>query len=118
MGVCVTAPPRTESSIPVPMATNPQLAFNAISFQLEAMRPVAPGGQVALHFMHLVIYFAQRMHPTNQTLDDPVWVATLMENWGVDLWPALFTQAISEPDLLTMTHLCELIRSNLLQNME
>eukprot|EP00965_Chrysotila_dentata_P032603 1086467-Pleurochrysis_carterae.AAC.1 len=39
-------------------------------------------------------WFAQhhngmRMHPTNQTLDDNVsGVATLEENWGVDLWPA------------------------------
>eukprot|EP00965_Chrysotila_dentata_P047783 1585033-Pleurochrysis_carterae.AAC.1 len=57
------------------------------------------------------------MHPTHQTLDDHVWVATLDENWGVDLWPAMPTQA-SEPDLSTMTHLCELICSNLLRNME
>eukprot|EP00965_Chrysotila_dentata_P144781 4781996-Pleurochrysis_carterae.AAC.2 len=65
MGVRVKAPPRTESSIPVPMAINPvtcQLAFNAMSLQLEAMRPVAPDGQVALHFIHLVM-LARRMHP-------------------------------------------------------
>eukprot|EP00965_Chrysotila_dentata_P209762 6185492-Pleurochrysis_carterae.AAC.1 len=120
MGVRVTAPPCAESSIPVPLATNPvtrQLAFNAMSPQLEAMRPVKPDCQVVLHFIHLVI-FAQRMPPTNHTLDDHVWVATLEENWGVDLcWPALFTQA-SEPGLSTMTHLRELIRSNLLQNVE
>eukprot|EP00965_Chrysotila_dentata_P070511 2330572-Pleurochrysis_carterae.AAC.2 len=120
MGVHVTEPPaRTESSIPVPMATNPvtcQLAFNAMNPQLEVMRPIAPDGLVALHFIHLVI-FAQRMHPIHQTLDDYVWVATLGDNWGVDLWPAMFTQA-SEPDLSTMTYLCELIRSNLLRNMD
>eukprot|EP00965_Chrysotila_dentata_P165564 5467130-Pleurochrysis_carterae.AAC.1 len=57
------------------------------------------------------------MHPTHQTLDDHVWAATLEENWGVDLRPAMFTQA-SEPDLSTMTHLRGLIRSNLLRNME
>eukprot|EP00965_Chrysotila_dentata_P019161 638400-Pleurochrysis_carterae.AAC.1 len=57
------------------------------------------------------------MHPTHQTLDDHVWVATLENNWGVDLWPAVFTQA-SKPNLSTMTHLRELIRSNLLRYME
>eukprot|EP00965_Chrysotila_dentata_P086848 2866199-Pleurochrysis_carterae.AAC.1 len=57
------------------------------------------------------------MHPTHQTLDDHVWVATLEENWGVDLWPAMFTQA-SKSDLSKMTHLYELIRPNLLRNME
>eukprot|EP00965_Chrysotila_dentata_P102060 3368877-Pleurochrysis_carterae.AAC.1 len=65
------------------MATDPvtrQLAFNAMSPQLETMRPVAPDGQVALHFIHHVV-FAQRMHPTHRTLDDHVWVATLEENW-------------------------------------
>eukprot|EP00965_Chrysotila_dentata_P225625 6194882-Pleurochrysis_carterae.AAC.3 len=36
---------------------------------------------------------------------------------SVDLWPALFTQA-GEPELSAMTHLRELIRSNILQNME
>eukprot|EP00965_Chrysotila_dentata_P259966 6213742-Pleurochrysis_carterae.AAC.1 len=36
------------------------------------------------------------MHPTNHTLDDHVWVATLEEKWGVDPWPALFTQADTE----------------------
>eukprot|EP00965_Chrysotila_dentata_P066356 2196924-Pleurochrysis_carterae.AAC.1 len=94
MGVRVTVPPRTESSIPVPMATNPvtrQLESNAMSPQLEAMRPIAPDGQVTLHFIHV--------------------------NWGIDLWPAMFTQA-SEPDLSTMNHLSELLRSQLLQNME
>eukprot|EP00965_Chrysotila_dentata_P158447 5233626-Pleurochrysis_carterae.AAC.1 len=119
MGVRVTVPPRTESSIPVPMATNPvtrQLAVNAMSPQLKAMRPIAPDGQVALRFIHFVI-FAQRMHPTHQTQDDHVWVATLEENWGVDLWPAMFSQA-SEHDLSTMTHLRDLIRSNLLRNMD
>eukprot|EP00965_Chrysotila_dentata_P059260 1967233-Pleurochrysis_carterae.AAC.1 len=102
------------------MATNQvtcQLAFNAMRPQLEAMRPTAPDGQVALHFIQLEI-FAQQMHPTHPTLDDHVWVATLEENWGVDLWPAMFTQA-SKLDLSTMTHLRELIRSNnLLRNME
>eukprot|EP00965_Chrysotila_dentata_P042665 1415795-Pleurochrysis_carterae.AAC.1 len=57
------------------------------------------------------------MHPTHQTLDNHVWVATLEESWGVDLWPAMFTQA-SEPDPSTMTYLRGLIRSNLLRNME
>eukprot|EP00965_Chrysotila_dentata_P151105 4994566-Pleurochrysis_carterae.AAC.1 len=57
------------------------------------------------------------MHPTNLTLNDHVWVATVEENWGVDLWPALSTQA-GEPELSTMTQLRELIRTNLLQNME
>eukprot|EP00965_Chrysotila_dentata_P182534 6027362-Pleurochrysis_carterae.AAC.1 len=33
------------------------------------------------------------------------------------MWPALFTQA-GDFDVSTMTHLCELIRSNLLRNME
>eukprot|EP00965_Chrysotila_dentata_P094894 3138522-Pleurochrysis_carterae.AAC.3 len=77
------------------MATDPvtrQLAFNAMSPQVGARRPTAPDGQVALHYVHLII-FAQRLHPTNQTLDDHIWVATLEDNWGVDLWPALFTQA-------------------------
>eukprot|EP00965_Chrysotila_dentata_P050977 1690822-Pleurochrysis_carterae.AAC.1 len=107
MGVRVTAPPRTESSIRVPMATNPvtrRLAFNSMNpHPVGAMRPVKPDGQVALHFTHLVI-FAQRMHPTNHTRDDHVWAATLEENWSVNLWPALFKQA-GEPDLSTMTHL-------------
>eukprot|EP00965_Chrysotila_dentata_P124963 4130676-Pleurochrysis_carterae.AAC.1 len=102
------------------MATNPvtrQLAFNAMSPQLEVMRPIAPDGQVALHFTHLAV-FTQRKHPTNQKRDECVWVtATREENWGVDLWPAMFAQA-SEPDLSTMTHLCELIRPNLLRNTE
>eukprot|EP00965_Chrysotila_dentata_P122687 4055258-Pleurochrysis_carterae.AAC.1 len=80
------------------------------------MRPIAPDGQVALHFIHL-ISFAQRMHPTHQTLDDHVCVASFEENWSVDMWPAMFTQP-SEPDLSPMTHLCELIRSNLLRNIE
>eukprot|EP00965_Chrysotila_dentata_P032957 1098219-Pleurochrysis_carterae.AAC.1 len=43
MGVRVTVPPRTELSVPVPIATNPvtrQLAFNAMSSQLGARRPV------------------------------------------------------------------------------
>eukprot|EP00965_Chrysotila_dentata_P218992 6190882-Pleurochrysis_carterae.AAC.1 len=105
MGVRVTVPPRTKSSIPVPMATNPatrQLAFNTMSPQLEAMRPTAPDGQVTLQYVHLVI-FAQRLHPTNHTFDDHVWVATLEDNWGVDMWPALFTQA-SDFNLLTMNH--------------
>eukprot|EP00965_Chrysotila_dentata_P165892 5477158-Pleurochrysis_carterae.AAC.1 len=57
------------------------------------------------------------MHPTNHTLEDHVWVAALEENWGVEVWPALFTQA-GEPKLSTQTHLRELIRTNLLQNME
>eukprot|EP00965_Chrysotila_dentata_P023063 764370-Pleurochrysis_carterae.AAC.1 len=57
------------------------------------------------------------MHPIHQTLDDYVWVASLEENWGVDLWPAIFTQA-SEPDLSTLNYLSELLRSQLLQNME
>eukprot|EP00965_Chrysotila_dentata_P161060 5317990-Pleurochrysis_carterae.AAC.1 len=82
------------------MATNPvtrRLAFNTMSPQpVGAARPVDPDGHVALHYMHLII-FAQRMHPTNHTLGDYVWVATLGENWGVDLWPALFTQA-GEPE--------------------
>eukprot|EP00965_Chrysotila_dentata_P122297 4043023-Pleurochrysis_carterae.AAC.1 len=64
---------------------------------VEATRPVDPDGQVALHYTHLII-FTQRMHPTNHTLDDHVWVTTLEENWGVDLWSALFTQA-GEPEL-------------------
>eukprot|EP00965_Chrysotila_dentata_P058453 1938550-Pleurochrysis_carterae.AAC.1 len=96
MGIRIAARPRTESSIPVPMVTNPvmrQLAFNAISLQqVGSMRPIEPDGQVALQYIHLVI-FARRMHPTNRTLDDHVWVATLEKNRGVDLWPALFTQA-------------------------
>eukprot|EP00965_Chrysotila_dentata_P040584 1346252-Pleurochrysis_carterae.AAC.1 len=57
------------------------------------------------------------MHPINHTLDDHVWVATPEENSGVDLWPAVFTQA-GEPELSTMTQLREMIRTNLLQNME
>eukprot|EP00965_Chrysotila_dentata_P018388 611800-Pleurochrysis_carterae.AAC.1 len=75
-----------------------------------------PDGQVALHYVQLVI-FAQRLHPTNHTLDDYVRVATLENNWGVDMWPALFTQA-GDFDVSTMTHLRELTRSNLLCNME
>eukprot|EP00965_Chrysotila_dentata_P156232 5161967-Pleurochrysis_carterae.AAC.1 len=72
MGVRVTVPPRTKSSIPVPMATDlvtRQLAVNAMSPQLGARRPTAPDGQATLHYVHLVI-FAQRMHSTHQTLDD------------------------------------------------
>eukprot|EP00965_Chrysotila_dentata_P226096 6195192-Pleurochrysis_carterae.AAC.1 len=114
IGVRVKAPPRTESSIPVPMATNlvtRQLPFNAMNSQLEAMRPIAPDGQVALHIIHLVI-FTQRMHAIHQTLDDYIWVATFKEHWGVDMWPEMFTQA-SKPDLSTMSHLRELIRSSL-----
>eukprot|EP00965_Chrysotila_dentata_P254801 6211992-Pleurochrysis_carterae.AAC.2 len=91
IGVRIAAPPRTESSIPVPMATNPvtrQLAFNAMSpQQVGSIRPIEPDGQVALHYIHLVI-FVRRMHPTNRTLDDHVWNAALEEKWGVDLWPA------------------------------
>eukprot|EP00965_Chrysotila_dentata_P126438 4179626-Pleurochrysis_carterae.AAC.1 len=72
------------------MATNPvtrQLAFNTMTPEpVGAWRPpMDPDGQVALHYIHFII-FAQRMHPTNHTLDDHVWVATLEENWGVDLW--------------------------------
>eukprot|EP00965_Chrysotila_dentata_P174072 5746406-Pleurochrysis_carterae.AAC.1 len=59
MGVRVTAPPRTESSMPVPMATNPmtrRLAFNSMSpHSVGAMLPVEPNGQVALHYKHFVI---------------------------------------------------------------
>eukprot|EP00965_Chrysotila_dentata_P123875 4094227-Pleurochrysis_carterae.AAC.6 len=50
IGGCVKAPPCTESSIPVPMATDPvtrQLSFEAMSLQQESMRPIAPDGQVA-----------------------------------------------------------------------
>eukprot|EP00965_Chrysotila_dentata_P033048 1101072-Pleurochrysis_carterae.AAC.2 len=84
MGVRITAPPRTAASMPVPVATDPvtrQLAFSAMSPQLGARRPTVPDGQVALHYVHLVI-FAQRLHLTNRTLDDHVWVATLDDNWG------------------------------------
>eukprot|EP00965_Chrysotila_dentata_P199530 6179439-Pleurochrysis_carterae.AAC.1 len=82
------------------MATNPvtrKLAFNTMTPEpVGARRPsVNPNGQ--------------RMHPTNHTLDDYMWVATLEENWGVDLWPALFTQAV-EQELSTMTQLREMIR--------
>eukprot|EP00965_Chrysotila_dentata_P148686 4909876-Pleurochrysis_carterae.AAC.1 len=87
-----------------------------MSPQRGARRPTVPDGHVALHYVHLVI-FAQRLHPTNHTLDDNVWVATLEDNWGVDLWPALFTQA-GDFELSTMHHLRELIRSQLLHNME
>eukprot|EP00965_Chrysotila_dentata_P094125 3111263-Pleurochrysis_carterae.AAC.3 len=101
MGILVMAPPQTESSIIVPMATNPvtrRLAFSSMSpHSVGAMRPVEPDGNDALYYTHLVV-FAQRMHPTNHTLDDHVWVATFEENWGVDLWLALITQA-GEPDL-------------------
>eukprot|EP00965_Chrysotila_dentata_P066520 2202452-Pleurochrysis_carterae.AAC.1 len=48
LGVRISAPPRTESSISVPMATNPvtrQLTFNTMSPQpVGAMRPVDPDG--------------------------------------------------------------------------
>eukprot|EP00965_Chrysotila_dentata_P181569 5993610-Pleurochrysis_carterae.AAC.7 len=48
LGVRITAPPRTEWSIPVPMATNPvtrQLAFSTMSPQpVGAMRPMDPDG--------------------------------------------------------------------------
>eukprot|EP00965_Chrysotila_dentata_P157814 5213507-Pleurochrysis_carterae.AAC.1 len=74
-----------------------------MSPQLGARRPTMPDGQ--------------RLHPTNQTLDDHVWVATLEDNWGVDIWPARFTQA-GDFDVSTMGHLRELLRSQLLQNME
>eukprot|EP00965_Chrysotila_dentata_P089502 2954813-Pleurochrysis_carterae.AAC.1 len=82
------------------MATNPVThhhAFNTMSPQPvtgATRRPVESDGQVALHYTHLIIC-TQRMHPANHTLDDHVWVATLEGNWGVDLWPALFTQAAS-----------------------
>eukprot|EP00965_Chrysotila_dentata_P124803 4126193-Pleurochrysis_carterae.AAC.1 len=72
MGVRVTAPPRTAASMPVPVATDPvtrQLAFGSMSPRVGARRPTVPDGQVALHYVHLVI-FAQRLHPTNRTLDD------------------------------------------------
>eukprot|EP00965_Chrysotila_dentata_P180013 5943919-Pleurochrysis_carterae.AAC.1 len=72
--------------MPVPVATDPvtrQLAFSAMSPQRGARRPTVPDGQVALHYVRLVI-FAQRLHPTNHILDDNVWVATLEDNWGVD----------------------------------
>eukprot|EP00965_Chrysotila_dentata_P186808 6167852-Pleurochrysis_carterae.AAC.1 len=101
------------------MATDPvtrQLAFNAMSPQLGARRPTVPYGQVALHYVHLAI-FAQRLHPTNQTLDGNIWIATLEDNWGVDLWPALFTQA-GDFDVSTMGYLGELLRSQLLQNIQ
>eukprot|EP00965_Chrysotila_dentata_P135562 4481532-Pleurochrysis_carterae.AAC.1 len=103
------------------MATNPvtrKLAFNTMTLEPVGARrpPVDPDGQVALHYTHFII-FAQRMHLTNHTLDDHMWVATLEEIWGVDLWPALFTQA-GEPELSTMTQLSEMIRTNLLQKME
>eukprot|EP00965_Chrysotila_dentata_P098628 3260612-Pleurochrysis_carterae.AAC.1 len=49
LGVRTTIPPRTESSIPVPMATNPvthRLAFNTMSPPpVGAARPVNPDGQ-------------------------------------------------------------------------
>eukprot|EP00965_Chrysotila_dentata_P168460 5562992-Pleurochrysis_carterae.AAC.1 len=49
LGVRITVPPRTESSIPVPMATNPatrRLAFNTMSPQpVGATQPVDPYGQ-------------------------------------------------------------------------
>eukprot|EP00965_Chrysotila_dentata_P094888 3138258-Pleurochrysis_carterae.AAC.1 len=68
LDVRITVPLRTESSTPVPMATNPvtrRLVFNTMSPQpVGARRPVDPDGQVALHYTHLII-FAQRMHPTN-----------------------------------------------------
>eukprot|EP00965_Chrysotila_dentata_P252750 6210853-Pleurochrysis_carterae.AAC.1 len=96
------------------MASNPvtrRLAFNSVSPQLGTIRP----GQVALHYIHFVI-FAQRIHPTTYTLDDHIWVATSEEKWGVDLWSArVFTQAC-DPDFLAMTYLAESIRSILLQN--
>eukprot|EP00965_Chrysotila_dentata_P102037 3368350-Pleurochrysis_carterae.AAC.1 len=67
------------------MATNSvtrRLAFNTMSPQpVGVARPVDLDGQVALHHTHLIIS-AQRMHPTNHTLDDHVRVATLEENWG------------------------------------
>eukprot|EP00965_Chrysotila_dentata_P097012 3206724-Pleurochrysis_carterae.AAC.2 len=79
----VVIPSLSESSIPVPMATNPvtrQPAFNAISpQQVGWMHPIEPDGQVALHYIRLVI-FAQRMHPTNRTLDTHFWGAALEEN--------------------------------------
>eukprot|EP00965_Chrysotila_dentata_P171967 5675129-Pleurochrysis_carterae.AAC.1 len=49
LGVRITAPPRTESSIPVPMATNPvtrQLAFNTVTPEPVGARrpPLDPDG--------------------------------------------------------------------------
>eukprot|EP00965_Chrysotila_dentata_P038608 1282068-Pleurochrysis_carterae.AAC.1 len=51
IGACVTAPPRTESSMHVPMVTIPvmrRLAFNSMTpHPFKAIRPVEPDGQVA-----------------------------------------------------------------------
>eukprot|EP00965_Chrysotila_dentata_P187428 6172128-Pleurochrysis_carterae.AAC.2 len=111
MGVRAMAPPCTESSIHTcPEGYQSGNATTCVQLHVSphsvgAMRPVVPDGQVALHYTHFVI-FAQRKHPTNHTLDDHVWAATFEENWGVDVWPALFTLA-GEPELSTMTHLRE-----------
>eukprot|EP00965_Chrysotila_dentata_P025561 849950-Pleurochrysis_carterae.AAC.1 len=113
MGVLITAPPRTAASILVPMASSPvtrQLAFNTMSPQLGARRSAVPDKQVALYYVHLAI-FAQRLHPINHTLDEYVWVATLEDNWGVDMWPGFwrFTarqkpQWAGRPVVLNSTH--------------
>eukprot|EP00965_Chrysotila_dentata_P101659 3356336-Pleurochrysis_carterae.AAC.2 len=120
MGVRVTVPSRTESSIPVPMATNPvtrRLAFNSMSpHSIGAMRPVEPDGQVALHYTHLVV-FAQRMHQT-------ILLRMIMCGWlrsrrtGAEISGRHCLRKAGEPDLSTMTHLRESIRTNLLQSME
>eukprot|EP00965_Chrysotila_dentata_P245325 6206487-Pleurochrysis_carterae.AAC.1 len=62
-GVGAMAPPRIESSILVPIATNlvtRRLAFNSMSpHSVGAMRPVEPDGQVALHYTHLMILLSK-----------------------------------------------------------
>eukprot|EP00965_Chrysotila_dentata_P241932 6204583-Pleurochrysis_carterae.AAC.1 len=85
MGVRVTVPPRTESSIPAPMATDPRLALGDRPHPMDESRCITSTS--------LSSFSACTQH---------VWVATLEDNWGVDMWPALFNQA-GDSDLSTIT---------------
>eukprot|EP00965_Chrysotila_dentata_P240227 6203595-Pleurochrysis_carterae.AAC.1 len=94
------------------MATNPvkrQLACNAMS-------PQQAGQCVRLSLMARWLSITYTLSFLRGACTRQI-VATLEENWGIDLWPALFTQA-GEPELSTMTLLRELIRSHILQSME
>eukprot|EP00965_Chrysotila_dentata_P183772 6068179-Pleurochrysis_carterae.AAC.2 len=121
MGVRITAPPRTQASILVPMATNAGDASACVQHHESA------AGSDATYRARWASGFSLRPPRLSVSLsdctrpiilwDDHVWVATLEDNWGVDMWSARFTQA-GDVDLSTMNHLLELLRSQLLQNIE
>eukprot|EP00965_Chrysotila_dentata_P026925 893758-Pleurochrysis_carterae.AAC.1 len=74
------------------MATNPvtrQLAFNAMSLQLGARRPIMPDGEVALHYTSTSLSsLSACTRPTRLWMIMFGLDATLEDNWGVDMWPA------------------------------